>query len=445
MRREGEDDKEPFSLVPALRRALESTITDVARISGIAESHTYVNGNARLGVEIPFRPWLGTRSSSNSISSSVLWDLLRLHHLVLATQASVTSYKASVRVPEQVGTVGVDGENNFGEDEDDSDLEAGSEYDSKGVVEANNASKGVKEGDGVLVEGETGEGARKLAGRGRASSTKLRPEEVAVRSAASAAAARARLVLVKAWEVVAPPPWHPGCSSGNRAMAGTTNGGTFASDFWSPSARVSAERSLLYAYRLASLREQMSPVAASGGKGPLVGPLVEPPIDLPPRSEVEKLVLGGGGTHPTTSTSRYSETCLLCRAAMREEGFAEAERNPCAEKSIGRGEGLSTVSPLLQPEASPCLPGWAVCMRGHRLRRCMDTLEPTLAVSYRRCEVCRCVLEVGPSSDSTLLGEMGLGGRAWVSETGVKGVESERERCTCLFCDVLLLSGSSAL
>lgn len=423
MRQEEDDGKEPFSLVPALRRALESTITAAARVSGFDESNGHINSNSRSGAEIPFRPLLGTRNSS-----SVLWDLLRLHHLVLATHASVTSYKASVRAPGQVGTVGADGENNVGEDEDDSDLEAGCEYgNNNGIVETSNASKGVKEGEGVLVDGETGEGTKKSAGRGRASATK---KEVAMRSAASAAAARARLVLVRAWEVVAQPPWHPGGSGGNRAVAGTTNGGTFARDFWSPSTRVAAERCLLYAYRLTALREQTSPVVA-GQLGLLAGPLAEPPIDLPPRSEVEKLVLGGGGAHPS------SETCLLCRAAMREEGFVEAE---------GRSIGRSTMSPGLQPEASPCLPGWAVCLRGHRLRRCMDTLEPTLTVGYRRCEVCRCVLEVGQSSVNTFLGEMGLGGRAWVSGTGVKGiVDSERERCTCLFCDVLLLSGSSAL
>lgn len=427
MRQEEDDGKEPFSLVPALRRALESTITAAAaRVSGFNESNAHVNGNSCSGAEIPFRPLLETCSSS-----SALWDLLRLHHLVLATHASVTSYKASVRVPEQVGTVGADGENNVGEDEDDSDLETGCEYGNNSIVEARNASKGVKEGEGVRVDGEKGEGTKKSAGRGRVSTTK---NEVAMRSAASAAAARARLVLMRAWEVAAQPPRHPGGSSENRVVVGTNVGGTSARDFWSPSAQVSAERCLLYAYRLIALREQTSPVMA-GHLGLLAGPLVEPPIDLPPRSEVEKLVLGGSGAHPS------SETCLLCRAAMRDEGSVEAEM-----RSIGRGEERSTVSPWLQQnEASPCLPGWAVCLRGHRLRRCMDTLEPTLAVSYRRCEVCRCVLEVGPSSDSTVPREMGLGGQAWVSGTDVKGVDSERERCTCLFCDVLLLSGSGAL
>lgn len=94
------------------------------------------------------------------------------------------------------------------------------------------------------------------------------------------------------------------------------------------------------------------------------------------------------------------------------------------------------------------LPGWAVCRRGHRLRRCMETLAPALGVSYRRCEVCRCVLvspDSFPGPEVSEGGGGGAGGRHGVLDQARGSALWMRERSACVFCNVSLAPGSSAV
>ena len=366
---------------------------------------------------------------------------------MLATQASVASYKASVRFPEMVGTIAADGEDgrgpgsgvNLDDVDDDSDDGDGDSDDGEGGVE------GISRGSGS--PGPTPLSPTSLSGPGGSSvavATKRRPEEVATRASVRASAARARLVLLKAWEAVA-----SSTNSGVSRDEKTTttepeNGSVRARDILSPPGLAVARRFLLQACRLAALRVggqegvasskgEVSPSKtlppANGAEGYLAGPMPKPPLDMPPRADVERALLVKDGDS-LAQALLPSEKCLLCGAAMREEALAEQCRGnePVA--------GHSTGSVWLRPEVSPNLPGWAVCQRGHRMQRCMNTLEPTLAASYRRCEVCRCLLEVGPAADVAPLSDTDTDWRAWASG----GLRSERERCFCLFCDVLLLT-----
>eukprot|EP00752_Nemacystus_decipiens_P005027 g4567.t1 len=108
-------------------------------------------------------------------------------------------------------------------------------------------------------------------------------------------------------------------------------------------------------------------------------------------------------------------------------------------ESGGEGEkaGAADATGVLE------LPGWAVCRRGHRLRRCMDTLAPALGVGYRRCDVCRCVLVLPESFPVPEVGEGG--GEVGVSRKDRGKASWMRERSSCAFCNVSLSSGSSAV
>ncbi|CAM9117502.1 unnamed protein product, partial [Pylaiella littoralis] len=143
----------------------------------------------------------------------------------------------------------------------------------------------------------------------------------------------------------------------------------------------------------------------------------------PGREEGSPPKLDGGGGGGGTSDGKGGD-------GPARGGGNNAETTPAA----------SAAAPA--PASSPLLyfPGWAVCSRGHRVRRCMDTLSPALGVGFRRCEVCRCVL-VSPYSDED--GDGG-GGDGWAAERG--GVPRGRERrSACVFCNILLASEGSAV
>lgn len=221
--------------------------------------------------------------------------------------------------------------------------------------------------------------------------------------------------------------------------------------------------------------------AAGVGVGEcLAGPSATPVMDLPREADVRaalSLLVGerenqaNGGRRrdgdgppgtPGAAAKRASaaslpeedEECLLCgapvlklgdrAAATVAAGAGAGSGNTDVDGAVGDGgEGTGAVDAAEATGGVLELPGWAVCRRGHRLRRCMDTLAPTAGVDYRRCEVCRCVLVTpdsfpGPEGDAR--GEESrVWGRGWGKGSWM------REMSACVFCNVLLSSGSSAV
>lgn len=202
---------------------------------------------------------------------------------------------------------------------------------------------------------------------------------------------------------------------------------------------------------------------ANMGMGFLAGPLATPPIDIPRKADVEKAMLrrqhgdhnGSGGSSvravppfPSSSSPISPEKCGLCGAQVVEVspegrvggGGGGGVGGGATSRGSGGGEGGATPRGAAGLGTSLELPGWTVCRMGHRLRRCMNSLLPSLAVEYRRCEVCRSVMEMPLSSND---GCGGGGGGGGVGEGG--GCELPQERCVCVFCNVLLASGSFAV
>lgn len=289
-----------------------------------------------------------------------------------------------------------------------------------------------------------------------------RLQAVATRASAVAAAARTRLALVKAWEVLSSPA--VAAASTPTANASSTNDvcdkptlkatcavqrdhrgsgmGAKSTSIAPDVARAVLER----ACRLARVRVSFVGKDVDGGGnidrgkgvGLLAGPLASPMIDVPRRADVEKAVVTSGSgddgaeRKDDSSSSKADgvavprrgaeEACLLCGAAVDQEA------------------GMSGNEAEAAPVES--LPGWAVCRRRHRVRRCMHSFAPTLAVEFRRCQVCRCVLEITSSQD----------GRSHNPSSGQDGAQdakdegNERHRGVCVFCNVLLVpSGSNVV
>lgn len=198
------------------------------------------------------------------------------------------------------------------------------------------------------------------------------------------------------------------------------------------------------AHRRAPADGAQSGEAAAVGSTTAVPSFIE--MDIPCLAEVERTLAdgsaatpalksnSGSGEPPSIATAPSVERCLLCMAdmigiegtainqsaddsGMRRKDAGGRTFEGAAGAEAGGGEsGDKEEGGILE------LPGWATCRRGHRFRRCMDTLAPTMSVEYRRCDVCRCVMEMGGSSRGEAVARSVI----------------ERERGTCVFCDVLV-------
>lgn len=483
---------------------------------------------------------------------SVLWDLLRLHHLALATEANVARYKACIRVVRGMGAheqdINGDGDDDDDDDDSEDDYDDGDGGTSGNCDDAANGAKIGDLGDSMDEEGKGGgDGDR---GRGLQppmllsppSKSRKRPikktalwqtqeeleaeeqvqrmeirrlEAEAEKISAAASAARTRLVLMMAWETLSapvdkreqhegaistPPDGFPaagvervelrGPGNGSSDGSGSRGDGTTraATGVTVSAAREAAARCLRDSCRLARFRAEreehrhqqqqqeheqhrrnggeaskgddetagdvveLPPMLSDRGRF-LAGPLAIPPLDLPCKKDVVKALFleergggdGGGERLPAVAGKpSLSEVCLFCGGPVLSGPAVDSEAGApavatvaagTAGRSMQNGQAATVVGEGVEEEVgtrelSPELPGWTVCRLNHRLRRCMDTLAPTLAVAYRRCEVCRSLVEVSASSDTC--GGVAVGGA---------GSASERERCTCFFCDVLLVSG----
>lgn len=417
----------PLSLMPSLRDRLETAI------SVVAETCAHCS---------PTAPPLQANTVVVAADDyDTLLALLQLHHLVLTTVAGVAEYRASIRSAPEVGTNG---------DEDpldeDTDTDATPPSKAQGVSsnkgEDNrkgfNAGRPASASDAMnLARRNSPEGAPVQADM-QARGGVPRRERIAAKASAVASAARTRLALMKAWRDV---------SEAGPAAQLQQNGSSFASLLRAAgeraegakgadvARRTTAESFLREACRRARQRlasmggdgdadEQRrlhggslnakcaSTVKQGGVEGCLAGPLATPSVNLPRLEDVEKVVFAGEqpatGDPKPSSHPPVSEECLLCGAGMMDNDGAGGEQ--------GGGNSVSSMG------GAQDLPGWAVCLRGHRLRRCMDTLTPSLAIGYKRCEVCRCILELSSPADG--------------------GLSTTRGRRACVFCDVLLVSAA---
>lgn len=118
-----------FSLMPFLRQGVEAAVLSAAATASSASG--YLSSCTTITTDIV--PSVGivdaapARQSQTVGGSGVDWlnlsELLSLHHLLVATQASVAEHKASIRVPREIGM------NGSAYDSDDSDE---NDYESKG-------------------------------------------------------------------------------------------------------------------------------------------------------------------------------------------------------------------------------------------------------------------------------------------------------------------------
>ncbi|CAM9208782.1 unnamed protein product [Scytosiphon promiscuus] len=192
---------------------------------------------------------------------------------------------------------------------------------------------------------------------------------------------------------------------------------------------------------------------------------------LPPPPVVGSAATAPKGRPPASAPCPDDASCHLCGAPMLSEADAAAAAaattggaaavpvitgavadggKPTA--GVGGRAGSKAAGSRVEEEAAGVqvpqleLPGWAVCRRGHRVRRCMDTLAPSVGLGYRRCEVCRCV-RIPPAEGSSPPGvvEVGLGSGGGAFGAGGASSSSALEGSTCVFCNVLLATDGSAV
>lgn len=158
---------------------------------------------------------------------------------------------------------------------------------------------------------------------------------------------------------------------------------------------------------------------------------------------------GGDDSLPVAKEADASiEKCLLCRADMvgPEGSFGRGSRG-----AVGNGKGVTEKPAPGQGSdveggiSGLELPGWAVCARGHRLARCMDTLAPTLSVDFRRCEVCRSVVEVSEAVASAGGGEAGGSRRRPIRDEVLARGIVQCKRGTCVLCGILVTARGYAI